>query len=216
MLRNKYLKLNLLAKSARIALVAGLVLFSLGAVRAHAITTYYACVNNSTGAVVIVTASHTCSSSQHKISWNQTGPQGPSGAALGYAAKVDTTVHLKSQTVILSTPPVQQTGTYFVNASALLIIDSSDSRAGCAVMPKNSSRDGIIGESSATGYWQPVAISDFFSVTAGTPIELICASGTNDPNTLVPDAGLTAVLIQAGATSSSPTHAQSGLMEAPK
>jgi Collagen triple helix repeat (20 copies) len=42
-------------------------------------TTFYGCVNNSTGAIRIVTKSTTCKSSEHKIHWDQVGPQGPKG-----------------------------------------------------------------------------------------------------------------------------------------
>jgi type VI protein secretion system component Hcp len=42
-------------------------------------TTFYACVANTGGAVRIVAANTTCQASEHKINWNQTGPQGPQG-----------------------------------------------------------------------------------------------------------------------------------------
>ena len=54
-------------------------LFILSATHAHAVTTYYACVNNSSGAIDIVSATHVCEAGQHKISWNETGPPGPKG-----------------------------------------------------------------------------------------------------------------------------------------
>ena len=41
------------------------------------VTTYYACINNSTGAIRIVSKSTECMSAEHKINWNQVGPQGP-------------------------------------------------------------------------------------------------------------------------------------------
>jgi Collagen triple helix repeat (20 copies) len=44
-----------------------------------AATIYYGCVNNSTGAIRIVTSTTTCKSTEHEIKWNQTGPQGPAG-----------------------------------------------------------------------------------------------------------------------------------------
>jgi hypothetical protein len=62
---------------------AGMALLWLGAV-AHAnaaATTYYACVNNATGAIAIVSASTTCKTGFHKIQWNQLGPPGPKGPA---------------------------------------------------------------------------------------------------------------------------------------
>ena len=55
-----------------------------GAVPAVALTTsapvvYHACVTNTTGAIKIVSASATCATGQHKISWNNLGPAGPAG-----------------------------------------------------------------------------------------------------------------------------------------
>jgi hypothetical protein len=47
---------------------------------AAAQTVFYACVNNSTGAVQIVGSTTSCPSGSHKIQWNQTGPAGPAGA----------------------------------------------------------------------------------------------------------------------------------------
>jgi hypothetical protein len=44
-----------------------------------ATVTYHACVNNSTGDIIIVTADKACKSGSHKIQWNETGPQGPAG-----------------------------------------------------------------------------------------------------------------------------------------
>lgn len=44
-----------------------------------AATIYYGCVTTATGAIRIVTASTTCKTTEHKIQWDQTGPQGPAG-----------------------------------------------------------------------------------------------------------------------------------------
>lgn len=43
------------------------------------VTTYYGCVNNTTGAIRIVSKTTACKSTEHKIHWNQVGPQGPQG-----------------------------------------------------------------------------------------------------------------------------------------
>lgn len=68
-------------RSALVFIVAVTLLLWLG-IPAHASTvTYYACVNNSTGAITIVSATTTCKTGFHKIQWNQTGPQGPQGPA---------------------------------------------------------------------------------------------------------------------------------------
>jgi hypothetical protein len=43
-------------------------------------TTYFSCVNNSTGAMRQVASTSACKSGEHRISWNNVGPQGPTGA----------------------------------------------------------------------------------------------------------------------------------------
>jgi hypothetical protein len=48
-------------------------------VTAPAIATFYGCVNNATGAIRIVSKTTVCKSTEHKIQWNQLGPQGPQG-----------------------------------------------------------------------------------------------------------------------------------------
>ena len=56
-------------------------LIAIGAPNAHGATvTYYACVNNSTGDITIVTSTTTCATGSHKIQWNEEGPTGPAGA----------------------------------------------------------------------------------------------------------------------------------------
>jgi hypothetical protein len=45
----------------------------------NTITTYYACVNNSSGTIKMIDASKTCDKSEVKIEWNQVGPKGDKG-----------------------------------------------------------------------------------------------------------------------------------------
>jgi hypothetical protein len=81
-------------RAALIALVAVLAAVG-GAVSALAVTTqtattvYYACVNNSTGAVHMTTASAACPGGSRKIHWNQQGPRGPRGPSDAYEATAD-------------------------------------------------------------------------------------------------------------------------------
>ncbi len=42
-------------------------------------TTYYACVNNSSGTIKMMSATDTCHSNETKIQWNQAGAAGPAG-----------------------------------------------------------------------------------------------------------------------------------------
>lgn len=55
-------------------------------------TVYYACVNNNSGAIKVFMEETPCSTSETPISWNQTGPPGPSGLSKAYAASQDTTI----------------------------------------------------------------------------------------------------------------------------
>ena len=55
-------------------------LFFLGVLTANAATvTYYGCVTTSTGAIRIVSSTTTCTTTEHKIQWNDPGPQGLAG-----------------------------------------------------------------------------------------------------------------------------------------
>jgi hypothetical protein len=62
-----------------LALITVAVLLSFCAAAKAATVTYYACVNNSTGAITIVNSTTTCASGSHNIKWNQEGPAGPTG-----------------------------------------------------------------------------------------------------------------------------------------
>jgi hypothetical protein len=52
---------------------------SANAVLSPAAVTYYGCVNNSTGAIRLVSKTTTCKATEHKINWNEIGPRGPQG-----------------------------------------------------------------------------------------------------------------------------------------
>jgi Collagen triple helix repeat (20 copies) len=48
-------------------------------IQSPAVVTFFGCVNNTTGAIRLVSNTTVCQSSEHKIHWNQKGPQGPQG-----------------------------------------------------------------------------------------------------------------------------------------
>lgn len=185
--------------------------------------TYYACVNNQTGAIIIVSSSTNCQTGYHKIHWNQQGPQGaqgpqgptgpagpqgpqgvqgaqgpqgPAGVSVGLST-FSSDVHLVGYpgTEIAYTPAIQTSGTYYVDATALLVIDANDSGAFCYVVSaENSFTYGVFGGSTSTG-WQQASMSEGRLVNAGDAIELWCYSNGNDSNTYVYDGELNAVLI---------------------
>src|SRR5580700_5427795 len=102
-----------------------------------AATIYYGCVNNSTGDIRIVSKSTVCKSTEHKISWDKTGPQGPQGPtgptgpkgppgiSVGNFASNINFSYLGAPVVVAQTNPVLG-GQYYVDATAVLYIDSAD------------------------------------------------------------------------------------------
>ena len=77
------------SRTRRLKWIAGLVALPIaltaGAIPAVAAVTtsppvvYHACVTNTTGAIKIVSATATCGTGQHKITWNNVGPPGVPG-----------------------------------------------------------------------------------------------------------------------------------------
>ena len=142
------LALGLLA----LLLTAGAVPSS-GSSTPQTVVVYYACVNNTTGAITIVSKSTICKTGYHKIQWNQTGPQGPvgpqgpigpqgpqgpagpqgpqgpSGVSQGYrgirpSGSIINLGSFSSPTAVVSTNPVAG-GLYIVTATALVFPDNS-------------------------------------------------------------------------------------------
>ena len=213
-----------------------------------AVTTYYACVNNTTGAITIVIATTTCKTGFHKIQWNQvgpkgatgatgavgpkgatgatgatgsqgptgatgatgtqgptgatgaTGPQGPAGLSAGVSAfqNPNTFSYLAALpgVVVLQTGGVPTTGTYYINASILLFVDSADVDAYCYVTPTSSGTfDGIIGASTVPSYILQASVTDSWFLVAGDSIQVVCVSELGDSNSSASNANVTAVLI---------------------
>jgi hypothetical protein len=209
------------------------------------VVTYYGCVNNTTGAIRIVSKTAVCKSTEHKIRWNQVGPrgpqgpqgpqgaqgpqgptgpqgsQGPPGISVGYFASNTKVTSLGGgNTVVAQTKPIQVSGTYFINAAALLYIDAADIGAYCFVtLVSNGNGDGLLGGSSNSSNFEQASIADSWSVSAGDAIQLMCQSGSVDPNTLVWNASLTATLINSAFDAKKSKHSQhtrSAASKAPK
>ena len=75
-----FLRRPMKIKKLMLCISGCVMLLSLGAVAQAATVTYYACVNNSTGDITIVSSTTTCATSAHKLQWNQEGPAGATGA----------------------------------------------------------------------------------------------------------------------------------------
>src|SRR5580704_17250241 len=100
-------------------------------------TTLYGCVNNSTGAIRIVQSFTTCKSTEHKVHWNQVGPQGPQGPqgargpqgpqgpqgiSVGYSALTGIAADIPISStfaLVAQTNSVGTSGTYYVSMSAM-------------------------------------------------------------------------------------------------
>jgi hypothetical protein len=155
------------------------------------VTTYYGCVNNSTGAIRIVSKTTVCKSTEHKINWNQvgpqgpkgpqgpqgaqgpTGPQGPPGISVGYSASgglVNMTAY--PGTLIAQTAAVAA-GLYYVSASTLLDIVSGDEGFCYITTVDNAPATHNYGGTAATGYTQ-VSNTDVWSVSEGDAVQLFC------------------------------------------
>src|SRR5277367_5532425 len=98
-------------------------------------TTYYGCVNNTTGAIRIVTSTAACNPLEHRIAWNQAGPQGPQGlpgtqgppgTSVGYSYVLPFGIFpnlpRSPGLLVAETAPVATTGTYYISASAFMYV----------------------------------------------------------------------------------------------
>ena len=90
---------------------------------------------------------------------------------------------------------VQTSGTYFVSASALLVIDSYDGGAYCYDNLASTGTARQYGGSGLAGYTQQASIADSVYVNAGDSIQLRCYGYNGDGATYVYNAALTSTLI---------------------
>ena len=128
-----------------------------------------------------------------------TGPQGPPGISVGYSALLppasDIFVPGYPGLEVALSNAVSTTGTYYINASALLDIDASDGGAYCFDTTASSGVPSQYGGSSIQGTWQQVSISDALFINAGDSAQLNCYGFNGDGNTYVYDAAITVTLI---------------------
>jgi hypothetical protein len=183
-------------------------------------TNYYACVNNSTGALRIVSKSTAGKSTEHKIDWNQAGPQGPPGPqgpqgaqgpqgppgmSVGYSAICGYVcdIYLSGVTLIAQTAAVGA-GTYYVSTSTFLAIGNGD-KAYCYVTTADTGALHTLGGSTDGGYWQQSSTTDVFTVSAGDAFQLLCFD--DNGSSYVASAAITATLINS-ASGADPKHAK--------
>ena len=207
-------------------LVAGVVFLITAQLPASASTvTYYACISNSSGAIRIVTKSTTCKSGEHKIQWNQTGPEGPKGpqgpqgvpgakgatgpqgpqGPQGPAGLASGSFELlgaglfpmlvSSPVVYLISNEAQTASWYFVSASLMLYVDANDGGAFCYDSIHSTGAASQYGGSSLTGGYQQVSITDAVFLNQGDYVEVSCYSEGGDGGSFLYNGALTAVQI---------------------
>lgn len=202
----------------------------------QASTIYYACVNNTSGAVTIVSQSTKCPAGTHKIHWNQKGPigpqgpqgiqgvqgiqgpQGPSGVSQGYftvAGNVNIATSNQSLVPVVTTAPLQASGFYLVTASETAIFANGDTVA--CIITTVSGQEGsffaVYGPSTAYQYVN-MNVTDKISANAGDQIQLSCAEYNNNATTISYNAGIS--VIQLTTVSSSAIPHKNGHLPLPK
>lgn len=200
---------------------------SVDVIQPPAVATIFSCVNNTTGAIRIVSNTTVCKSTEHKIEWNQkgargpqgpqglqgqqgrqgpAGPQGPPGISVGYSNITSEGITLAPfpGVLVAQSNPVATSGTYFISASAFLEIFTTDnSGATCYDTTASSGAPFQLSESTLNGE-QQTSITDVITVSAGDSFQLFCA-GSDSSEFL--NGGLTAVLINnASDASKKPRH----------
>lgn len=206
-----------------VTLMSAATLLFMGTLAQASTVTYYGCVNNSTGAITIVSASKTCATGFHKIQWNQQGPvgpkgatgatgatgpqgqmgiQGPPGITAGYVVQCGPNVFWQNVpcpgnnpplattvpgTLVLTTPPMAQSGYYFISASTNVVngVNSSgNSYAECYVTRSNE-----LGAPPYTGFESigsaslaTLSNTDVMFVLAGDTIQLWCDASPAGPS----------------------------------
>jgi hypothetical protein len=163
-----------------------------------ATTTYYACVTTATGAVRIIGSSTVCKSTERKIHWNQTGPQGPPGISDGTFSLLEPgldPVLGSAARVFLQTSAATVSGYYFVSISALLYIDAGDGGAFCYDTLASTGHIGQVGGSELVGGHQQASITDTVFLNVGDSVQLWCYSFNGDGKSFLYNAGMTLTLI---------------------
>ena len=130
------------------------------------------------------------------------GVQGPAGISSGNFVSVGNSgpLAVSPGTLVAQTNPVAATGTYYINASALLHVDANDG-AYCYTTSQFNGGGGLQGGSDSNNgpnsgnTFDQASITDSIFVGAGDTFQLWCYSATGAANSTVFNAGLSATLI---------------------
>jgi hypothetical protein len=148
-----------------------------------------------------------CPSGDTSLTWNTRGPQGaqgaqgpqgPAGVAVGTSGTSGTSVVLdqaSTLTPVLSATAVPDAGTYYVNASVMLVVAQGDTVA--CVLGVNGAPTGpfaTVGPVSNQTY-ETLPLNQMMSLSAGNVPTVYCTGYASNVNTLFYDGGITATLI---------------------
>ena len=130
----------------------------------------------------------------------QQGPQGPAGISVGISANASSVYVPGFPGYLVLQNTAQTSGTYFVSASALLVIDYYDGGAFCYDSLASANTPRQYGGSGLANYTQQASITDSVFVNAGDSIQLWCYGYYGDGATEVYNAALTSTLINSATT----------------
>jgi hypothetical protein len=162
-----------------------------------------------------------CPTGDSSLTWNKVGPkgpagpqgqQGPAGVSVGDSGTSGTLVPLnqaQTLTPVLSTATAPTSGTYYVNASVMLIVAQGDTVA--CILGDNNGLQGTFATVGpvANQTYETLPLSQAISVNAGDSVKVECSDYTSNNSTSFYDGGITATLINnatANAPNASPVH----------
>ena len=159
-----------------------------------------------------IATSGKCPTGNSALIWNKVGPQGPQGPAgvsAGTSGTSGTSVPLNEAQVlvpVLSAAAAPASGTYYVNASVMLVVAQGDTVA--CILAVNGATTGpfaTVGPAANQTY-ETIPLSEAVSLQAGQAPEVECTDYTANSSTSFYDGGITSVLISS-ATGNSAAHA---------
>jgi hypothetical protein len=159
-----------------------------------------------------IATSGNCPAGNSPLTWNKVGPQGPQGPAgvsAGTSGTSGTSVVLNQAQVlapVLSAAAAPASGTYYVNASVMLIVAQGDTVT--CIVAVNGATTGpfaTVGPAANQTY-ETIPLSEAVSLQAGQAPEVECADYTANSATSFYDGGITSVLINS-ATGDAAAHA---------
>jgi hypothetical protein len=156
-----------------------------------------------------IATSGKCPTGNSALIWNKVGPQGPAGVSAGTSGTSGTSVVLNEAQVlvpVLSAAAAPAGGTYYVNASVMLVVAQGDTVT--CILAVNGATTGpfaTVGPAANQTY-ETIPLSEAVSLQAGQAPEVECADYTANSSTSFYDGGITSVLINS-ATGTSAAHA---------